>query len=135
LTQVNDGASLASLTWELPCLRCQHTIKLQHFAAHQSKHNPRCHPLYGMPVHAVLLPRQAIPGMPEVFAFLHKPNMLLMKNFLSAFKFTLPALLVAGVFYLFATNGGYEPLFKADSENVTSLTQKTEATLPPPPCA
>jgi len=72
--------------------------------------------------------------MPEVFAFLHKPNMLLMKNLLHAFKFTLPALLVAGVFYLFATNGGYEPLFKADSEKVTSLTQKTEATLPPP-CA
>ncbi|MFM9946945.1 MAG: hypothetical protein ACKV1O_03305 [Saprospiraceae bacterium] len=57
-----------------------------------------------------------------------------MKNFLSAFKFVLPALLVAGVFYLFATDGGYDPLFRADSESVTSLTQKKEATLPPP-CA
>ncbi|MFM9949696.1 MAG: hypothetical protein ACKV1O_17295 [Saprospiraceae bacterium] len=55
-----------------------------------------------------------------------------MKNFLSAFKFTLPALLVAGVFYLFATNGGYEPVFKADSEEVTSFTQNKEAILPPP---
>ena len=72
--------------------------------------------------------------MPEVFAFFILNQIPFMKNFLSAFKFTLPALLVAGVFYLFATDGGYNPLFNADSEGITSLTQKMEATLPPP-CA
>jgi len=60
--------------------------------------------------------------------------MLLMKNFLSAFKFVLPVLLVAGLVYLFATDGGYKPLFKADSEGITSVSQNKEAILPPP-CA
>ena len=72
--------------------------------------------------------------MPEVFAFFILNQILFMKNFLSAFKFVLPVLLVAGVFYLFATDGGDNPLFKADSEEITSLPQKMEATLPPP-CA
>jgi len=60
--------------------------------------------------------------------------MLLMKNFLSAFKFVLPVLLVAGVVYLCATDGGYKPLFKSDLEEVTSLTQKNGGNLAPP-CA
>ncbi len=58
-----------------------------------------------------------------------------MKNFLSAFKFVLPALLVAGVFCLFAIDGGYNLLFRFDSEGITSLTQKMEASFPSPPRA
>jgi len=101
----------------------------------QSKHTFVQPTLLGLPVHAVLLPRQAIP--PECLKcllFLYKPNMLLMKNVLPAFKFVLLVLLVAGVVYLFATNGGYNPLFKADSEEITSVSQNKEAILPPP-CA
>jgi len=62
--------------------------------------------------------------------------MLLMKNFLSAFKFMLPVLLVAGVFYLFATDGGHYPLFQTESEEVIPLAKSTEGNFaPPPPCA
>jgi len=57
-----------------------------------------------------------------------------MKNVLPAFKLMLPALLAAGMCYLFATDGGHSPLFQADSEKIISPAQKTAAFLPPP-CA
>ena len=48
-----------------------------------------------------------------------------MKNFLSAFKFTLPALLLVAAVFLFATDGGHYTLFSATPDETTFAQPET----------
>jgi len=59
-----------------------------------------------------------------------------MKNVLSAFKFALPALLLATAFFLFATGGVHYALFPA-APDATAFVQpeKGAVILPPPPAS
>jgi len=51
--------------------------------------------------------------MPEVFAFFMLNQIPVMKNVFSAFRFTLPALLLVAAFFLIASDGGHYALFPA----------------------
>jgi len=48
-----------------------------------------------------------------------------MKNFLSAFKFVLPALLLVATFFLFATDSGHYALFPAAPDATTIVHAET----------
>jgi len=64
-------------------------------------------------------------GMPEVFAFSFLNQIPIMKNVLSAFKFTLPALLLVAAFFLFASDGGHYALFPAVPDATTIVHAET----------
>jgi len=67
-----------------------------------------------------------------LFSFLNQ--IPFMKNFLSAFKFMLPVLLLAAAIFLFAA-GGHDRLWQTTDPGQAGVVVKSKTGTLPPPCA